>query len=71
MNGNNMEMSYGIGLFFLGGIVSVLFMGLILYVHGLEANKKEEELDQDWYHDINKFNKNLEEQQKRKKQFIE
>jgi hypothetical protein len=46
-------------------------MGLILYVHGLEANKKEEELDEDWYHDINKFNKNLEEQQKRKKQFIE
>ena len=72
MNGNNMEMSYGIGLFFLGGIVSVLVMGLILYVHGLEANKKEEEeLDEDWYRDINKFNKKLEEQQKRKKQFIE
>ena len=72
MNGNNMEMSYGIGLFFLGGIVSVLVMGLILYVHGLEANKKEEEeLAEDWYRDINKFNKKLEEQQKRKKQFIE
>ena len=72
MNGNNMEVSYGIGLFFLGSIVSVLFMGLLLYVHGVEANKKEEEdLDDDWYHDINKFNKKLEERKKRKKQLME
>ena len=54
------------------GIVSVLFMGLLLYVHGIEANKKEEEeLDEDWYRDINKFNKKLEERKKRKKQLME
>ena len=72
MNGNTMEVSYGIGLFFLGSIVSVLFMGLLLYVHVVEANKKEEEdLDDDWYHDINKFNKKLEERKKRKQQLME